>query len=103
MKNTFVSRVAAERKVLKVINGIVPKNQQLAGLSAPAIDNWKAIVQLPSKAATAEILFALSKSCQLFSSRSGENFKSMDLGAFEKYELLLKELQNSLEAQFPQN
>ncbi len=44
MKNTFLNRVSAERKVLKVVNTLFPGNLQLAGLSQAALRRWESAV-----------------------------------------------------------
>ena len=74
MKNTFLNRVSAERKVLKAVNALFSGNQQLAGLSQAALFRWEFAVGHGRVSDVLPLLTALAEQCQRLSDRSNETF-----------------------------
>lgn len=78
MKNTFISKVAAERAVLRAVNAHNSGAKQLAGLSWPAIDAWQRAVGITGSPPLIDELKTLSDLCQRLSDRSHETFQPLD-------------------------
>lgn len=97
MKNTFLNRVSAERRVLSVVNELVPSNQQLTGLSGAAISRWRAVVGLDRTSSVSPILLAVAEQCQRLSARSNETFMRIEEADSEKIEEHLVKLHRELE------
>lgn len=74
MKNTFLNRVSAERKVLKVVNTLFPGHLQLAGLSQAALRRWESVAGQSRVAHMLPLLTDLAEQCQRLSDRSNETF-----------------------------
>jgi len=96
MKNTFLNRVSAERKVLKAVNAVFSGNQQLAGLSQAALLRWESVVGQSRVADILPLLTVLAEQCQRLSDRSNETFmpveKEQAIKISEQLELLTQEL-----------
>lgn len=93
MKNTFLNRVSAERRVLSVVNASLTRNQQLTGLSSAAIFRWRTVVGLDRTNSINRILVAVAEQCQRLSDRSNETFRPIEKTDSEKLEkqlMLLK-------------
>lgn len=97
MTNTFLNRVAAERRVLSVVNGRFSRVDQLTGLSRAAIAKWCASVGLERAVSIKPILLALAEKCQRLSDRSNETFLQIDLHAAASIERHLVELEGELD------
>jgi hypothetical protein len=97
MKNTFLNRVSAERRVLSVVNGSLPRNQQLTGLSTAAISRWRAVVGLERTTSVNPILITVAEQCQRLSDRSNETFMPIEKEHSEKIEKQLVALQKELD------
>ncbi len=78
MANSFMSKVAAERRVLAIVNARFRGTEQLAGLSRSAIDQWQRTVDDLATEQIVEMLIVLAELCQSLSDRSHESFKSLD-------------------------
>lgn len=78
MKNTFLTRVSAERKVLKVVNIFFPGELQLAGLSRAALSRWESVAGRSRVAKVLPLLKDLAEQCQRLSDRSNETFMTVD-------------------------
>jgi hypothetical protein len=96
MKNTFLNRVSAERKVLTAVNTQFPGDQQLAGLSQAALIRWESVVGSSRIAGVLPILTELAERCQRLSDRSNETFMPVELeqaiGISQQLEVLTQEL-----------
>ena len=97
MKNTFLNRVSAERRVLSVVNESLPRNQQLTGLSSAAISRWRAVVGLDRTSSVNHILVAVAEQCQRLSDRSNETFMPIEKADNEKIEIQLVVLERELD------
>ena len=97
MKNTFLNRVSAERRVLSVVNAFLPINKQLTGLSEPAISRWRAVVGHDRTSSVNQILVAVAEQCQRLSDRSNETFMPIEKADSEKIEIQLVVLRRELE------
>lgn len=97
MKNTFLNRVSAERRVLSVVNNPLPRSMQLTGLSEAAIVRWRAVVGLNQTSSVSPILLAVAELCQRLSDRSNETFMPIEKADSERIEGRLIELQRELE------
>ena len=78
MKNTFLNRVSAERKVLKAVNAVFSGNRQLAGLSQAALLRWESVVGQSRVATILPLLTDLAEQCQRLSDRSNETFMPVE-------------------------
>ncbi|MFN3768311.1 MAG: hypothetical protein ACK4TD_08095 [Ectopseudomonas guguanensis] len=78
MKNTFLNRASAERKVLKVVNTLFSGNLQLAGLSQAALLRWESAVGRNRVAHVLPLLTDLAEQCQRLSDRSNETFMPIE-------------------------
>ena len=78
MKNTFLNRVSAERKVLKAVNTKFSGKQQLAGLSQAALFRWQSVVGQDRVADLLPLLTDLAEKCQRLSDRSNETFMPIE-------------------------
>jgi hypothetical protein len=78
MKNTFLNRVSAERKVLKVVNASFKGSLQLAGLSQAALLRWESVVGHSRVANVLPLLTGLAEQCQRLSDRSNETFMPIE-------------------------
>jgi hypothetical protein len=96
MTNTFIRKVTAERKVLGIVNAITPGSQQLAGLSAAAIDVWRRQALTPGVDYIAQRLLKISSLCQLLSDRSHESLQSLDPILIGKIDAELVELKGAM-------
>jgi len=96
MKNTFLNRVSAERRVLSVVNSRLKKNQQLTGLSIGAISRWCSVLGLDSSSTVNRLLVALAESCQRLSDRSNETFTPISKADSEQIESQLVNLEREL-------
>jgi len=97
MKNTFLNRVSAERRVLSVVNDFLPSAQQLTGLSGAAISRWRAIVGLDKTKSIGSILLVVAEQCQRLSDRSNETFMPIEKADSERIEEQLIKLHRELE------
>lgn len=97
MKNAFINRVSAERRVLSVVNESLSRSQQLTGLSTAAISRWRAIVGLERTGSVSHILFAVAEQCQRLSDRSNETFMPIEEADSEKIVKQLVVLQRELD------
>lgn len=97
MKNTFLNRVSAERRVLALVNAKLSSKEQLAGLSQAAIHQWRVLAGLNNESPIISILTTLAKNCQRLSDRSNETFLPLDKTASEKIEKQLSVLKRELE------
>lgn len=84
MTNTFIRKVDAERKVLRIVNDVTSGPRQLAGLSANAIDSWRQRAGIPGADDISQSLLQIAGLCQLLSNRSHENFNSLDPALMQK-------------------
>ena len=80
MKNTFINKVDAERRILSVVNRHTTGASQLAGLSIIAIDDWQRRTHERRIEDVVELLRALSDLCQRLSDRSHETFQLLAPG-----------------------
>lgn len=78
MKNTFLNRVSAERRVLTVVNSKFRGRLQLAGLSEAALLQWQGVVGDRVAEDVLLLLLELAEQCQLLSDRSNETFSAME-------------------------
>lgn len=78
MNNTFLNKVAAERKVLAVVNKKTPMANQLAGLSRAAIHQWRSKVGFEQNSDIFLEIMKIAELCQSLSDRSHETFLSVD-------------------------
>ena len=78
MVNSFMSKVAAERRVLSIVNARFRGTEQLAGLSKPAIDLWQRTVGGQATEQMVAALLVLAELCQSLSDRSHESFKPLN-------------------------
>jgi hypothetical protein len=97
MKNTFLNRVSAERRVLSVVNASLPSSHQLTGLSGAAISRWRAVIGLEQTSSLNPTLVSLAEQCQRLSDRSNETFMPIEKTDSEKIEKQLVLLQSELE------
>lgn len=96
MKNTFLNRVSAERRVLSVVNERLPYAYQLTGLSSAAISRWRAGVGFGRTTSISPILLSVAEQCQRLSDRSNETFLSIEQAEAESVEEHLLELKREL-------
>lgn len=92
MNNTFVRKVAAERKILTVINALTPGARQLTGLSSSAIEAWRRKAALDNTDQIVAKLLRLAALCQRLSDRSNETFQLLDPMLIQKIDAELREL-----------
>ena len=85
MKNTFLNRVDAERKVLSIVNRYSSSDEQLAGLSSAAIADWQLRFSSTNRNDAATALRSLADACQVLSDRSHETFAIVEALAAEKF------------------
>lgn len=78
MSNTFLNRVAAERRVLKAVNSQFSGEEQLAGLSQAALFRWQSFVGQSRVADVIPLLTNLAEKCQRLSDRSNETFMPIE-------------------------
>ena len=78
MANSFMSKVAAERCVLSIVNARFRGTEQLAGLSKSAIDLWQRTVGDRATEQVIAALVVLAELCQSLSDRSHESFKPLN-------------------------
>jgi|TARA_B100001540_G_C15816709_1_gene647928 hypothetical protein len=93
MKNTFLNRVSAERKVLRVVNKSVPRALQLTGLSSAAIGLWRGKIGFDRTHSIYPVLVNLAEGCQRLSDRSNETFLPLENQDAEAIERELKNLE----------
>lgn len=77
MKNTFLNKVEAERKVLSIVNKYTNRKFQLAGLSSAAIEEWERRLSITPRDCVKKIR-ELALICQSLSDRSHETFLPID-------------------------
>lgn len=103
MKNTFLNRVTAERRVLSVVNGFFSNKYQLTGLSNASIKNWSNKVKIQSSSSIYLLLISLSEKCQRLSDRSNETFQAIEIEQMKNIESQLKELEEKLNQLIKEN
>lgn len=96
MKNTFLNRVTAERRVLSVVNSRLEKNQQLTGLSKEAISRWSSDIGLSRCSTVNRLLINLAENCQRLSDRSNETFTPISKADTEKIKSQLVDLEKEM-------
>jgi hypothetical protein len=96
--NTFLSKVDAEREVLRVVNECTPRGRQLAGLSATAIAAWQRRNGIPGEHDCVSLLLDLGDTCQSLSDRSNENFLPLPLEKTTEINQGIARLREKLEA-----
>lgn len=96
MKNTFLNRVSAERKILKIVNKRFPRDQQLAGLSQAALFRWQSTVSRNHIIDVLPLLIDLAEKCQRLSDRSNETFMPIEEEQVSKLDALITELDKKL-------
>lgn len=97
MKNTFLNRVSAERRVLTTVNRGFSDAEELTGLSRAAILRWQSAVGIQSVSQIIPILFDLAEQCQRLSDRSNETFLVLDEAQSSKIEKQIGELKRELQ------
>lgn len=78
MRNTFVNKVDAERRILRLVNSYTKGACQLSGLSWVAIGSWARQNGFLDSSELVERLRLLSDLCQRLSDRSHETFQPID-------------------------
>lgn len=96
MKNTFLNRVTAERKVLKAVNNQFSSDEQLAGLSRSALFLWQSVVGQNRVADVVPLLTDLAEECQRLSDRSNETFMPVEQEQALKIDAQLEVLKSEL-------
>ncbi|WBA13405.1 hypothetical protein [Salinivibrio kushneri] len=97
MKNTFLNRVSAERRVLTLVNRHFSSVEELTGLSRAAILRWQVVVGFHSENRVVPLLFDLAEQCQRLSDRSNETFMPLEKAQAKKIEEQLGELKEELQ------
>ena len=97
MKNTFGNRVATERRVLTAINRRLGRDQQLAGLSRPAIYLWAAGMNRNLGDKFVQRLLEIGELCQSLSDRSHETFIPLSPARVHKLEEVIGCLESEAE------
>ncbi len=93
MKNTFLNRVTAERRVLTLVNERFSNELELTGLSQAAISRWLTVIGAERSNSILPLLKSLAELCQRLSDRSNETFMPIEVSQVEEIEkqlLLLK-------------
>jgi hypothetical protein len=98
MSNTFLSKVAAERAALAVVNRRYPGSSQLPGLSETAIEQWRVKVSLPSAHRLVQTLLKLGEVAQTLSNKSNESFMPLSTGVKAALDQLMEELAATVSA-----
>jgi hypothetical protein len=98
LSNSFISKVLAEREILRLINRAYAGELQLTGLSSSAIDSWRGRVALPSSHPLIESLLTLGKLTQALSNRSNESFVPVDPDAVPEILRRVAELPSAIAA-----
>lgn len=96
MSNTFVNKVAAERKALSIVNSKTSGRYQLTGLSSAAVDLWRRQVGSERTAAVAIPLAQVADLCRLLSDRSHETFHEIDPSMLDKIEIHMLNLEKEV-------
>ena len=89
MANSFMNKVAAERRVLSIVNARFRGSEQLPGLSKPTIDLWQRAVGAQATDQVVTTLLCLAELCQSLSDRSHESFKPLNPPVEEALEAAL--------------
>ena len=89
MANSFMNKVAAERRVLSIVNVRFRGSAQLPGLSKSAINLWRRTVGAQATDQVVAILIVLAELCQSLSDRSHESFKPLNPALQETLETAL--------------
>jgi hypothetical protein len=98
LSNTFLSKVVAERAALGVINRSYAGNLQLAGLSSPAIEQWRSKVSLPTNHLLVLTLIRLGDVAQTLSNKSNESFTPLTDDVKVKLDQLMDQLAAQVQA-----
>ena len=94
--NTFLSKVDAEREVLRVVNQVTSGKKQLGGLSANAIAAWQVRNKVPDDHTCVTSLLRLADTCQSLSDRSNENFMPLPAAKTNEISTGIANLRESL-------
>ena len=97
MSNTFLSKVAAERAALAVINRSYSGNRQLSGLSSPAIEQWRVKVALTADHLLVQTLVRLGEVAQTLSNKSNESFAPLTAEVKSTLDQLMERLAAQVE------
>ena len=97
MNNSFLSKVAAERQVLAIVNAKFAGSRQLAGLSSDAIKYWQVKVAPSASERLVAALLVLGEVCQSLSNRSNESFKTLNPDVEARLEDALANLRITIE------
>jgi hypothetical protein len=100
VKNTFLNKVQAERRVLSMVNRRLGADGQLAGLSGGAIEDWQRRANMSNGAAIVATLRSLGELCQTLSDRSHETFRPTELTASKSIEVACELLDRQLNVAF---
>lgn len=97
MRNTFLNKVSAERRVLSVINNRLSSDTQLTGLSSAAIRRWQGQMAFDHKSSVVSLLIQLAEKCQSLSDRSNETFSLVEKADSDSIEELTVKLELEFE------
>lgn len=103
MTNTFINKVDAERSVLKLVNRWTPGPQQLAGLTATAINDWQRRLGADALDEVSSELKAVGDICQRLSDRSHETFEPLNPVLDDAINEGLQRLRAALDRVFARN
>jgi hypothetical protein len=96
MQHEFINRIAAQRAVLRFVNGRQQDSEQLHGLSSKAIDRWVSVNRLDPDSRLVELLKDVSGKLFFLANRSQEHIsdtrKTLFAEIVEASDLIRKEL-----------
>ena len=96
LSNTFLSKVAAERAALAIVNRKYAGSRQLSGLSLAAIEQWRGKVSLPATHRMVHVLVELGDIAQTLSNKSNESFTPLTTDVKATLDRLMEELASTV-------
>ncbi len=92
----FNNRMAAQRKLLQIVNGAGTWTEELAGISLDAIDRWVGVNNLDHQSDVLRILLLAAKRLQFLSSKSQEQLSAAYVGIMSDFAVVQKDLEDAL-------
>ena len=80
----FTNRIKAQRELLRIVNSKIASDEELFGLSEPAINRWLSVCNIKNSAKIAELLISASGKLYFLANKSQEQVT-------EDYKMLINE------------
>jgi hypothetical protein len=92
----FVSRMAAQRRVLELVNQRQWPKEELFGLSRKAIDRWMAVNGVRSESRVAGLICAAAEKLFFLANKSQEQISADYIGISNEFRVIAQEIEKEM-------